>query len=295
MTSFNQQHNKNVIALGMFDGMHLGHKKVIMQAKKVAAEINGKVFVVTFDTHPRQIFSSKHEDYLLTTNPEKLSILENFNIDGVVFLYFDQKTANMNAENFIKKDLIAKLNPHTVVVGKDFRFAKDQEGDVNFMKKFVNVEAVSEIKKDGDKISSTHIRASIENGDLYFANKLLGYNYFMQNQVIHGLGLASKFDVPTANIHIPQFKLLPQGVFLGYTNVDGKAYLSAVSIGMRKTMNQAKPKLCCETHLIDFEGNIYHKNVKVQLVKKIREQQHFKSLDLLFKQVKKDIAKIKQL
>lgn len=279
INSFKSNGKKIVVALGMFDGVHLGHKKVLTTAQNIAEKIDGELLVMTFDTHPKQI------GYLLTTNDEKIYLLEKLGIQNILFLHFDSQTANMSAENFLQKDLLKKINPHTVVVGENFKFGKDQK-NADFMSNFCKVEKVLELHDGAMKISSTNIRQLIENNDLAMANKLLGHEYFILNQVIHGLGLASKFGVPTANIHIPKYKLLPQGVFKGWTNVAGKDFLSAVSIGFREKI------LCCESHLLDFTGDIYHQTVCLKLIEKIRDRQKFASLDELFIQVKKDIKKV---
>ncbi len=284
----------NVFTIGMFDGLHLGHKKVINFAKNLAEKIDGKVFVITFDTHPRAIFSSIKEDFILTTNEEKLQILQDMNIDGVIFLYFDCKTANILPEEFVKKDLMAKLNPHTIVVGEDFRFGKDKKGDAKLLQKFVDTEIVPILKNNnGEKISSSYIRELLQNGDIEKVNQMLGHNYFVCGQVIHGLAIARKFGVPTANIHISNLKLLPTGVFAGLTDIEDNKFLSAISIGIRQTLDKKDSKLCLESHVIDFDQDIYHKRVKLELERKIRSQQKFDSLDKLFEQIRKDIEIIK--
>ena len=295
INSYVNQDKPVVLAMGMFDGIHLGHKKVLEEAKKIAADINGLVFVLTFDIHPKRLLYPDNEFYMLTTNDEKIMLFKKLNIDGVVFLYFDNHTANMDPENFLRNDLLKKINAKAIVVGDDFKFGKDKKGDVKFLKKFCNkldvkFKVVDAFKDDnGDKVSSSLIREYIKNSSIKDANIDLGHNYFIHNKVIKGLGLASKFGIPTANIHIPHFKILPKGVFTGYTNICGKEYPSVISVGSQKTLEKGEDKLCLETHVLNFDEDIYHKDVSVKFVDKLRDQKKFDSLDDLFDQIKKDV------
>ncbi|MCP4482499.1 MAG: bifunctional riboflavin kinase/FAD synthetase [bacterium] len=293
INSYKKIKNNTVVALGMFDGIHLGHKKIIKHAQKIAKDIAGELLLITFNTHPKHLFSPMKKDYLLTTNEEKIYILKKLGVNSILFLNFDIKTANMSAENFLKKDILEKINPQTIVVGKNFRFGKDKQGDIHLISKHSNLASIEEIKKNKQKISSTNIRELLRQGNIKETNELLGHTYFIKNQIIHGFGLATRFGVSTANIHIPKFKLLPEGVFKGYTQINNSNHLSAISIGLRHTLDRHKEKLCCESHLIDFKKNIYHQNIILELKEKIRDQQKFNSLTQLFDQVKKDIIKIK--
>jgi riboflavin kinase/FMN adenylyltransferase len=294
INSFNLKKDKPlVMAMGMFDGLHLGHKKVISEAKKLASKLNGYSFVLTFDTHPRKIINSDPNLGILTTNEEKISILKKIDIDGILFLYFDKTTSQMAPELFIKHYLIDKLNIKGLVVGEDFKFGKNKKGDLKLLKNLASkynfaLKAIKNIKKNSQKISSTLIKKELSNSKLKTANSSLDYNYFIENKVIKGHEIAKKFGTPTANLHIPFDKILPEGVFIGLTEYKNKKHPSIVSVGHKPTLNNEN-KLCIETHILDFNKDIYGKNIKVSFIKKIRNQKKFKSLDLLFNQVKKDI------
>lgn len=201
--------------------------------------------------------------------------------------------ANMSPEDFIRKE-IAKLKPQAIVVGEDFRFGKDKLGDAKLLQKSVNTSVVPIVKNEQNlKISSSQIRQFLEQGDVENANKMLGYNYFLTSKIIHGLGIGAKFKFPTANLHIPNLKLLPEGVFAGITHIDNKKYLSAISVGYRQTLDK-ELKLCCESHILDFKQDIYHKEIKLEFVHKIRDQKKFESLELLFQQVEEDVEEIRR-
>ena len=262
-----------VLAMGMFDGVHLGHQKVILEAKNLAREIDGKVFVLTFDAHPRKLLNLP-KDFdnfgILTTNDEKTEILAKMGIDGILFLYFDKRISSMDPEKFVKQELINKLDIKALVVGEDFRFGKAKKGDVELLKilsekyKFF-LKPVENIKFDNLKISSSLIRRELKNGNLDAANLHLGYKFFIKNRVIKGLGIARKFSVPTANIHIPLDKILPNGVFAGITELKNKKYPSVISVGHRQTLENHK-QLCLETHVLDFDREIYDEQVEISFL-----------------------------
>ena len=298
ITNFQNQKKPLVLAMGMFDGVHLGHQKVILEAKNLAREIDGTVFVLTFDTHPRKLLSNQNDFGILTTNEEKTEILAKLDVAGILFLYFDKQTSSMEPEKFVEQELVNKLGIKGLVVGEDFRFGKDGQGDVLLLKNLAKkykfyLKSVENIKFNDLKISSTLIKNELLDENLDAANLHLGYNFLIKNKVIKGLQIARKFDVPTANVHIPSGKILPNGVFAGLTEWQNKKYPSVISVGHRQTLEQHK-QLCLETHLLDFENEIYGDEVEVSFCKKIREQQKFENLDLLFARVKEDIKEAKK-
>ena len=283
-----------VVAFGMFDGLHNGHKKVILEAKDLAKKIDGNVFVLTFDLHPKKLLYPRQDFGIITTTEEKIELLQQMSVDGVIFLYFTSHTAAMSPENFLKNDLINSLGMKVLVVGEDFKFGKDQKGDLVFLEKMSKkygfiLKSVANVKIDSQKISSTSIRQKLQNGDVSSVNLYLGHDYFIRGKVIKGLGLARKAGFPTANIHIPSGKILPNGVFIGMTKINGVKYPSVISVGFRKTLEEKKARLCLETHILDFSREIYDETVEVSFIKNIREQKKFETIDLLFKQVKKDV------
>jgi riboflavin kinase/FMN adenylyltransferase len=301
ITTYKIQPKPLVLAMGMFDGVHLGHQKVISEAKAIAEKIDGTVFALTFDTHPKKLLTQNSDFGVLTTNDEKIEILAKMDIDGILFLYFDKQTSEMDPEKFVKNELIKKLNINHLVVGEDFRFGKAQKGDVLLLKNLAEkysfaVKSVENINfnsplNESLKISSTLIKQELLAGNLELANLNLGYDFFIKSRVIKGLQIARKFSIPTANLHIPAGKILPHGVFAGITEWKNKNYPSIISVGNRQTLENHN-QLCLETHILDFKDEIYGDELKVSFVKKIRDQQKFESLDFLFAQVQEDIKKV---
>ncbi|MDR0675919.1 MAG: bifunctional riboflavin kinase/FMN adenylyltransferase [Elusimicrobiota bacterium] len=314
-----------VIAIGFFDGLHLGHQKVIEEAKNLAKKINGYLFVLTFARHPKMII--KNETYetfkLLLTNREKIILLKKINVNGVVFFNFNKTFSEINPKIFFSL-ISKKFKLKCLVVGKDFCFGADRKGNIdllNVLTKKVNIELkvvnTLYLKEDGylkefdheilldeeifkfRKISSTFIKNELLLGNIEKVNLMLGYNFFIRNKVIKGLGLARKFGFPTANIFIPRNKILPEGVFVGRVNVDEKIYNAVLSSGKRESLDKNKfkaqsvLKLCLEAHILDFNENIYGKEIEVYFIKKIRDQIKFETIDLVFEQVKKDVEFVK--
>ncbi len=291
-----------VLAFGMFDGLHLGHQKVIKKAQQIAQKINGKTFVLTFKTHPKTFISNSTKTRILTTNDEKIFLLKKFGLDGIIFLDFDKKTKNLEPKAFLQNVLKNKTNFSALVVGEDFHFGKNRRGNVLTLKnlaktlnfKFFIVKNKIRNKK---KISSTEIKNLILRGEIEKANKLLGYNYFVQNKVVKGDELARTFGFPTANLdplHLEN-KVLPTGVFVGLSELKNQIFDSVISVGYKKTLKKDNEKLCVESHLLGFDKNIYNQNLDVSFIKKIRDQKKFKDLAELVEQIKKDVKIAKNI
>lgn len=285
----------SVITIGTFDGVHKGHQKILKRLKEIKLQKKLKSIVFTFYPHPRKIIQShQNELKLLTTKSEKIQRLKNFNIDYLIFCPFTKEFSNRRPNDFVKY-LIQHLNIKHVIIGYDHRFGKDRAGDINtfiqlksqydFEVEQIPAETIHEIN-----INSTKIRNLIQQGEIEKANELLSYRYFISGKVTEGKKIGSKMGIPTANIEInDQDKLIPaNGVYCVEVSINKNKYKGAMNIGFNPTTDySAQQKL--EVHIINFNENIYHQNIQVSFIKKIRSEKKFDSINSLKNQILQDI------
>jgi riboflavin kinase / FMN adenylyltransferase len=290
--------NKPVIAaMGVFDGIHKGHRAVIKEAITLAKKSNGLSFIITFDMHPRTLLYPDKKIEILTLEKEKIDILKNIGLDGIIILYFNENMANMSAQDFFEKELIGKIGIKGVVVGENFKFGKKQEGSISFLKHIgkkynCSIKAVKSLLYKKQTISSTNIRKFLHEGNMEYVKYCLSRDYSVEGKIVKGLSLGNKHGVPTVNIHIPFGKLLPIGVYSGYIEISKKKYKTIINSGYRPTIDLPENKLCLEAHILNFNKNVYGKNAKLYFTKKIRDEIKFKNIEDLFKRIKKDIENI---
>ena len=289
--------NKSVVTIGTFDGVHLGHKRIIAQLKEEAARIGGETVIITFHPHPRKIISSGPGDIkLLNTLEEKISLLEAAGIDHLVVVPFDHVFANQTAEQYVNGFLYKYFKPHTVIIGYDHRFGKGREGDYQLMNAYgkklgFEVKEISEKIINEIVISSTKIRHALIENKISIANQFLGYPYFFEGLVIEGNKLGRTIGYPTANLHITsEEKLIPgNGVYavrvrsweLGVGSWEGM-----MNIGVRPTVDGKKRVI--EVNIFDFEEDIYGQTLQVQVHHYLRGEVKFNGLDELRQQLQKD-------
>ncbi len=289
--------NKSVVTIGTFDGVHLGHKRIIAQLKEEAARIGGETVIITFHPHPRKIISSIPGDIkLLNTLEEKISLLEAAGIDHLVVVPFDHVFANQTAEQYVNGFLYKYFKPHTVIIGYDHRFGKGREGDYQLMNAYgkklgFEVKEISEKIINEIVISSTKIRHALIEHKISIANQFLGYPYFFEGLVIEGNKLGRTIGYPTANLHITsEEKLIPgNGVYavrvrsweLGVGSWEGM-----MNIGVRPTVDGKKRVI--EVNIFDFEEDIYGQTLQVQVHHYLRGEVKFNGLDELRQQLQKD-------
>jgi len=290
-------YNKNsVVTVGTFDGIHLGHRKIISDLHKIKNEKNLRSVVVTFDPHPQFILKNKHKSIkLLSTIEEKLNEFELLGVDLVYVLNFTKEFAGISAESFYKNHLIEKIGLTDIVLGYDHNFGKNREGNYDTLKDFskifgFNVHKVEEFKINGDRINSTTIRNLLNNGDVEKASSLLGNNYRFSGKVVFGDKRGSTIGFPTANIQpLSEYKLIPKnGVYFVSAEVRGKKYFGMMNIGNRPTISENKKELFLEVNLFGFDENIYDEIIKIDFIKFIREENKFSSIDELVSQLNKD-------
>ena len=282
------------VAIGFFDGIHLGHQAVIKQAVDYAKKAEIASLVITFDRSPKQAFQNLEMSYL-TPIREKAIILSRLGVHKLLVLPFNEQLINTSAEDFIQNYLIA-LDVEFISVGFDFRFGTGAIGDVSTLLDYgdkFKMTIVGSKNTDGTKISSTQLRKSLTEGDVATASKLLGRNYQVKGRVVKGNQLGRTIGFATANIELEDQYVLPKpSVYATMIHVDGNAYASMTNIGHNPTFN-ATSELSIETHILDFEADIYDKNVQLDFIERIRDEQKFTEIDELVAALEQDKAKVR--
>ncbi len=288
-----------IVTSGTFDGVHLGHRKILKRLKEIAVEKGGETVLITFFPHPRMVlFNDSQNLKLLSTISEKIDKLTKFGIDHLVIIPFTREFSEINSEDFIRKILVEKIGAKLLVIGYDHRFGKNREGSFEYLKenstKF-GFEVIEIPRHDIENIgiSSTLIRNSLLAGDIVQANSLLGIEYSLSGKVVKGKQLGRTLGYPTANIYVVEdYKLVPaDGVYAVLINHDNIIYQGVLNIGKRPTI-EGKDRTI-EVHIFDFDKEIYGENISISFVEKIRDEIKFNSLDDLKTQIGIDAEKAK--
>jgi riboflavin kinase / FMN adenylyltransferase len=292
-----------VITIGTFDGVHLGHRKVIDRLKEIASSVGGETVVFTFYPHPRMVVSANESNLrLLSTFTEKAHQLELSGIDHLVVFPFTIDFAELTYDEFIKEILIDKLHLHTLVVGHDHRLGKNREGTfeniVSLSKKLsFSVEKIETYLFDEVDVSSTKIRNALQMGDVDVANGFLGYIYSLHGTVIEGSKLGRSIGFPTANIQSSDpYKLIPaEGVYAVTVLVKGEHYKGMLNIGFRPTLHLNADNRTIEVHIFGFEGDIYHEEITIFFEKRTRSEHKFVDIEALKVQLAIDRKEILEI
>ncbi|RUA06681.1 MAG: bifunctional riboflavin kinase/FMN adenylyltransferase [Fusobacteria bacterium] len=280
------------VAIGAFDGIHEGHKNVILGAIKRAKELGGKSVVFTFDKHPKSFIKEKESPMLINSREEKIYLLKKLGVDCVIFQKFDKQFSSLTPLEFL--NLLKKINTKEIFVGFNFRFGAGGAATVDDMIELgktcgIKVNKIEPVKAGKVVISSTLIRSLIKSGELEKAKDLLGYNLFMIGEVVHGKKFGRKMGFPTANLKLIDKIYPPFGIYGAKVQVEGydKIYDSVVNIGRNPTLKEGE--LSVEVHLLNFSDYIYGKKMVVQLVKYLRAEKRFKSIDELKEAIGNDV------
>jgi riboflavin kinase/FMN adenylyltransferase len=278
------------LCLGFFDGLHVGHKFLIQQAKSP----NAKLAVLTFEGSLKSI-TQRRKEGLITTVEDRKDFLSQLNVDFLYVIDFTKEIMQMDPVMFIEK-FLKPLNINQIFVGEDFRFGQKAKGDVNLLKKYFDVQVVEYILDNGKKISTSTIIKYISDGEIKRANRLLGREYFIKGKVVHGFNAgAAKIGFPTANIELTNNYVMPKkGVYATRIEVNGKIYSSMTNIGIHPTINKLDSPTI-ETNIFDRYLDIYDASVKLYFVHFVRHEKKFKSVVKLKEQLFKDRENIKQL
>ena len=294
-----------VITIGAYDGVHLGHRAVIDQVRRRAAEVGAKSVVVTFDRHPASVVRPESAPRLLTSADQKMELLESTGIDAVVVVPFDTEQAAESPESFVDRVLVRCLKTRIIVVGEDFHFGRHRDGNVDLLRKIgveadFDVEPVQLLQRlDGidEPISSTAIRRALAGGDIKRANSMLGRPYEVGGEVFAGDQRGRLLGFPTANVAVPSGMCLPaDGVYAGvYERPDGEVYGCAINLGRRPTFYEHADASLLEAHLLDVDVDLYGETARVRFQHFLRSERKFDGVDALITQLGLDVSSARDL
>jgi riboflavin kinase / FMN adenylyltransferase len=285
-----------VLTVGTFDGVHLGHRKIISRLRDLATQINGESVIFTFDPHPRKIVAPDETNLrLLTTLDEKIGLFAKAGIDHLIIYPFTPEFAQLTYEEFVEQILVGQIHTKSLVVGYDHKFGKGRQGGFEFLKNCADrlgfqIEKLDVLLMNESNISSTKIREAIQVGDFDTANAYLGYPFVLHGTVVEGQKLGRQIQFPTANIEASDpDKIIPgYGVYAVQAKVLNQTYLGMLNIGSRPTVNNNADHRSIEVYLLDFDSDIYGEHLELTFFRKLREEQKFGSLDELKGQLLKD-------
>jgi riboflavin kinase/FMN adenylyltransferase len=284
---------KTILTLGTFDGVHIGHKKILEKVIQHTADEKYESLVLTFFPHPRMILQERSEIKLLNTISEKVNLLEQLGIQNLVIHPFDETFSRLTAEEFVKTVLVEQFKIHKIIIGYDHRFGRNRTADINNLIEFgekygFEVEQISAQEINAISLSSTKIRNAIQEGNILLANKYLGYDYFLTGTIIKGKQLGRTIGFPTANLKIEEdYKLIPlKGVYIVSSQINEQIVYGMMNIGVNPTVGGQH--LSVEIHYLNFDGDLYDQKLAVSILKRLRDEEKFDSLSLLKVQIKKD-------
>ena len=283
----------SVVTIGTFDGVHIGHQKIIKQLVEIARKEKTQAVVFTFFPHPRMVLQKDTSIKLINTIDEKSQLLESFGIDHLVIHKFTKDFSRLGAIEFVRNILVNKLHVKHIIIGYDHRFGRNRTANVDNLREYGEVYnfAITEISAqeiDEVAVSSTKIRKALNDGEMEVANAFLGYNFMLTGTVIKGRNLGEQIGFPTANINIEEsYKLIPKnGSYIVKSVIDDKTIYGMMNIGTNPTVNGEKQSI--EVHFFNFHKDIYNKKIQVELIKRLRDEQKFNSIDALKAQLHKD-------
>ena len=287
--------NKTILTIGTFDGVHLGHQKVLERLTNSAKENNLESTVLTFFPHPRTILNPNKPLKLINSVKERTELLNRSKVDNLIIHPFDKNFSELDPEKYVIEILVKKLKAKIILIGYDHKFGKNRTADITDLKIYgkkygfkvieIKAEEISNIA-----ISSTKIRKAISEGNISTAKKYLGYDFSLSGKIVHGKSIGRTLGFPTANIEVKEeYKLLPKnGVYLIQSVINHNKYFGMMNIGMKPTIKESSKTI--EVYFFDFEGDLYHKNIEVNIKKFIRDEIKFDSLDLLKSQIHRDVS-----
>ena len=285
-----------VVTIGTFDGVHLGHREVIAELRRITRETGGESVVFSFFPHPRMVVTPEEDTIrLLSTQAEKSALLDELGLDHLVVYPFTKAFAALSYTDFVKDILVGQMHIHKLVTGYDHKFGHGREGDFHALNRLgelygFEVEQLNPLLVENVAVSSTKIRMALEAGDVSKANHFLGYAYLLKGTVVEGRRLGRELGFPTANI-LPDdlHKLVPNdGVYAVYVYVGDVRYEGMLNVGTRPTVNSNVDHRSIEAHIFDFSGHIYGQPISVSFVERIRDEVKFESLDKLIEQLVRD-------
>lgn len=282
--------HKTIVTIGTFDGVHVGHQKILKNLIRTAKEGGKKSVLLTFFPHPRMVLQKEMDLYLLNTIEEKSLLLDEMGLDYLIIHPFSIDFSRLSAIDFVREFLVNKLNTYQLIIGYDHHFGKNREGNIDQLKEYgllydFFVEEIPSQDIDEVSVSSTKIRNALLSGNLKTANTFLGYNYMLNGKVIRGESFGSKIGFPTANLEIKEsYKLIPKtGVYIVKTEIDHRVIYGMMNIGFRPTLGGKNKTI--EVHLFDFKKDIYGEIITVELFYFLRNEKKFDTIEMLSNQL----------
>ena len=292
ISNYDKRHS-TVITIGTFDGVHIGHRKILERLINSAKTSGLKATVLTFFPHPRMVLQNDAEIKLLNTVEEKKAIMEEIGLDYLIIHPFTKGFSRLTATDFVRDILVNELKAKKIIIGYDHRFGRNRNANIQDLMAFGNtldfeVEEIPAQEIDEVSVSSTKIRKALEDGDIPTANRYLGYPYMLTGSVKKGKGLGRTLSFPTANLHIEEYyKLIPKnGVYVIQSNLNGQAVQGMMNIGVNPTVDGSKRSI--EIHFFNLEEDLYGRTVRIEILHRLRDEKRFDSVDALRQQLEKD-------
>lgn len=286
----NKSSNHTVLTIGTFDGVHIGHQKIIKRLVEISEIKNLTPSLLTFFPHPRMVLQKDANIKLINTIDEKKDILKQFGISNLIIKEFTKEFSRLTAEDFVKNILVDHLKAKHIIIGYDHHFGRNRNANIEDLKQFgkdfdFEVEEISKQDINDVAVSSTKIRAALQEGNIKTANTYLGYNFMLTGKVIDGKKLGQTINYPTANLHIEEtYKLIPKhGVYIVKSIIDNITVYGMMNIGHNPTVNGKHQTI--ETHFFDFNKDLYGQNLKIELLQRLRDEQKFNSVEELQSQL----------
>lgn len=293
ISKYDERH-PTAITIGTFDGVHIGHRKILERLMKTSATVTLKSTVLTFFPHPRMVLQKDADIKLLNTIGEKTKILRDMGLDQLIIHPFTIEFSRLSATEFVRDILVNKLKTKKIIIGYDHRFGRNRNANIVDLRAFgttldFEVEEISAQEIDEVSVSSTKIRKALEEGDIPTANAYLGYHYMLTGSVRKGKGLGRQIDFPTANLGIPEsYKLVPKnGVYTVQSELFGKTVYGMMNIGYNPTVS-GEGQVSIEIHYFDFDHDLYGEEIQVDILHRIRDERKFESVEALKSQLHKD-------
>jgi riboflavin kinase/FMN adenylyltransferase len=285
---------KVCLAIGFFDGVHLGHQQIIRQTISDARQHDARAVAVTFDTHPSAVVAPARVPPLIYSLPQKLRVIESLGVDDLLLIHFDREFSLQSGEGFIRGLARDFGQIQSLCVGNTFAFGHKRAGNVALLKTLgaelrFTVHGMAAVALDGKRVSSTLIRERIASGDLDAAGQMLGRAWALTGKIARGDGLGQKLGFPTANLEVAGLALPPNGVYAAQALAQGQSHRAVVNIGIRPTLKNPPPQLRVEAHLLNFAGDLYGRELEIVFGEKLRDEKKFASLEELKAQIARDI------
>lgn len=293
ISHFNDISFQTVVTIGTFDGVHLGHRKILERLTNNAKKTGLKSTVLTFFPHPRMVLQKDVDIKLLNTLEEKTQILETLGLDYLIVHPFTRQFSRLTATDFVQDILVDGLKAKKIIIGYDHRFGRNRNANIQDLMDYgktldFEVEEIPAQEVDDVSVSSTKIRKALLEGDITTANNYLSYPYMLTGTIKKGKGIGRDFGFPTANLHIAEsYKLIPKtGVYVVRSSINGTIYFGMMNIGFNPTVEGTEKSI--EINFFDFEGDLYNQKIQISMLHRIRDEQKFGSIEALKEQLKKD-------